>query len=260
VLHATGLSSELEGPFLREGGAAATALNVGIFVAMLLAGALLLLVLLRLKPLALRALGYAVFALATFVVCEIYLAAVGLDPSSATVVAMASSALSSALAAVRPSSPTTAAVQVVVGSLTGAMLTAMVPPTSMLAMLLAASLYDVYAVYKGPLQRLLQSLPRGEGGSRRASAGLLVPFAVDVGGLALGMGDVILYASLSSLALLTPQPDPARLAAVVAAGLVGVYLTLELLVKKRGYAPALTLPVLASAIAYVVYNSALPRP
>lgn len=253
LLHASGVSEELESPFIREEGAGAALLNAVMFVAMLLVGALLLLALLRFRVAAMKLLGYAAFALAAFTVGEIYLTALNFDSSYATILSAALSALSILLVTLRPTAPYTISVQVAVGALTGALIAAMVPSMSMVAMLVAAALYDIYAVYRGPLKRLIQRVSSGQQDAEEHRRSLLTPFAVNIGGLALGMGDVILYGSLSSVALLTPVFDPGRLIATAAAVLVGLYSTLKL-VEKQGYAPALPVPVLLSIVIYALYN------
>lgn len=253
LLESSGVSEELQGPFVKEEGAGAAVFNAGIFLAMLLAGALLILVLLHYKLYAMKVIGFAAFALAAFMVGEVYLATVWLDAGQATALSAALALSSVLLVALRPTAFYTVAVQVAVGSLTGAVIAAMVAPLSMLAMLLAAALYDIYAVYWGPLKRLVQRVSGGGQNSSGQRRSVFTPFAVNLGGLALGMGDVILYGSLSSLAFLAPAPDARRLVVVAAAVLIGVYLTLKL-VEKKGYAPALPLPVLLSVAVYTVYN------
>ncbi|MEM2187257.1 MAG: hypothetical protein QW407_06655 [Thermofilaceae archaeon] len=256
LLHTSGVSEELEGPFIREEGASAALLNAAMFVAMLLVGALLLLALLRFRVSALKLLGYATFALAAFTVGEIYLAALNLDPAHATVLSTAFTALTIILIAFQPLAIYTVSIQILVGALIGAVIAAMVPPLSMVTMLVAAALYDVYSVYRGPLKRIIQRVSgeQRDAGEQRRS--LLTPFAVNVGGLALGMGDVILYSSLSSVALLTPTPDYCRLVVIAAAVLIGLFSTLKI-VEKKGYAPALPLPILLSIAAFLLYNYVL---
>ncbi|MEM1871257.1 MAG: hypothetical protein QW517_09090 [Thermofilaceae archaeon] len=256
LLHASGVSEELEGPFVREEGAGAALLNAAMFVAMLLLGALLLLALLRFRVSALKLLGYSAFALAAFTVGEIYLAALNFEPTYATMLSAAFTVLTIILIVFQPMAIYTVSIQVLVGALIGAMIAAMVPPLSMLTMLAAAALYDLYSVYRGPLKRIIQRVSGEHQDTGEQRRSILTPFAVNVGGLALGMGDVILYSSLSSVALLTPTLDYCRLVVIAAAVLIGLFLTLKI-VEKKGYAPALPLPVLLSIASFLLYNYVL---
>ncbi|MCC6049270.1 MAG: hypothetical protein LM580_01090 [Thermofilum sp.] len=256
LLAATGLAEEIEGPFVKEEGAGAAFFNALLFASLLLAGALLLLALTRIRFALVKALGYFAFFMAAFLVGETFTVACGVEPAPATFASLAFALSATLSLALRPLSPLVVLTQVAVGSLTGSIIAAMVPPASLVAMLAAAAAYDLYAVYKGPLKRLLDGLPKGppsRGESDRRPSPL-TPFTVNVGGVALGMGDVVLYGATSSLALLTPSPDVLRMLLVIPAAIVGLALTLKL-AEKRGYAPALPLPVALALAAYLAYNA-----
>ncbi|MCX8180796.1 MAG: hypothetical protein N3E41_05435 [Thermofilaceae archaeon] len=258
LLNASGLSEELEGPFIKKEGIEATLYNTILFVSLLLAGALLLLVLIRIKVSLLKVLGYIAFAMAVFLVSETYSLALGAEPNLATVASLILTTVTVFSLATKPSSRVLAVIQVSVGSLTGSIIAAMVPPVSVLAMLSAAAAYDLYSVYWGPLKHLLERFvkPRdpGENIVDPPVPSPLTPFAVNLGEVALGMGDIVLYGALSSLALLSPRLDFVRLLAVIVAIGTGMNFTLKLL-KKKGYAPALPIPVLLSITVYMVYNA-----
>lgn len=258
VLAATGIAEEIEGPFVKEGGAEAAFFNALLFVSLLLAGALLLLALTRIRFTLVKALGYLAFFMAAFLVGETYTIACGMDPALATLASLAFAFSSTFSLALRPLSPPVVLAQIAVGSLTGAVIAAMVPPISLVAMLAAAAAYDLYAVYKGPLKRLLDGIPRDSPSQSEGAEGRgpspLTPFTVNIGGVALGMGDVVLYGALSSLALLTPTFDVLRMLLVVPSAIAGMGLTLKLL-EKRGYAPALPLPISLSLAVYFIYNA-----
>jgi len=256
VLAATGVAEEIEGPFVKHGGAEAAFFNALLFVSLLLAGALLLLALTRIRLSLVKALGYLAFFMAAFLVGETYSVALGMDPALATFASLAFAFSSTFSLALRPFSPPVVLAQIAVGSLTGSIIAAMVPPMSLVAMLAAAAAYDLYAVYGGPLKRILEGLPKGSPsrseGARKPSP--LTPFTVNIGGVALGMGDVVLYGALSSLALLTPSLDVFRMLLVVPATIAGLALTLKL-VERRGYAPALPLPLALALAVYLAYNA-----
>lgn len=258
MLAATGIAEEIEGPFIKEEGTEAALFNAVFFVSLLLAGALLLLILTRIRFSLMKALGYLAFFMAAFLVGETYTVACGVDPALATLASLIFAFSATFSLAQRPLSPPVVFAQIAVGSLTGSIIAAMVPPISLMAMLAAAAAYDIYAVYRGPLKRLLDRIPKDlpsqnrEEGSRSPSP--LTPFTVNIGGVALGMGDVVLYGALSSLALLTPTLDILRVLLVVPSAIVGVALTLKL-VEKKGYAPALPLPIALSLAVYLAYNA-----
>jgi len=256
VLAATGIAEEIEGPFVKEGGAEAAFFNALLFVSLLLAGALLLLALTRIRFSLMKALGYLAFFTAAFLVGETYGVACGADPTLAMFASLIFAFSATFSLALRPLLPPVVLVQIAVGSLTGSIIAAMVPPTSLMAMLAAAALYDLYAVYRGPLKRMLNGLSKGSPswGEGEKKPSPLTPFTVNIGGVALGMGDVVLYGALSSLALLTPSPDILRMLLVIPAVIAGVALTLKL-VEKRGYAPALPLPTALALAAYLAYNA-----
>lgn len=255
LLHASGVAELLEGPFIREEGVTPALLNSLLFIALLLAGALLLLLLAKLKLTLLRIVGSAALSTASFLVGEVYAYAIGLQPTAADLLSLALAGAALYLTLAHPSSPASSLLQVTVGSLLGPVLASMAPPTSLVLMLLAASLYDIYAVHKGPLRHLLRELLKTQSSTGAgASSSPLTPLAVNFGGVAVGMGDVILYSSMGALALLSPRPDPLRFAAVLLSMLAGVRITLRLLEKRR-YIAALPIPLSLSLAAYVSYNA-----
>jgi len=248
----TGVESVIEGPFIKEEGLTPALLNSLLFVALLFAGALMILVILiKLRKASLLKL-LASFSLssAAFLVCEVYAYALVEEPAIAIdLLSLGISALTLYAVLKHPLNPVSAALQLAVGSLLGPILAFMVAPLSLLLMLLAASLYDLYAVHRGPLKRVLEETSSRGG---RNAPPILSPLTVSLGGVTVGMGDVILYSSMIALSLTRPNLDFLRYVVVLAALYTGVYLTFKLLERRR-YVAALPIPMLLSILAYTLY-------
>lgn len=255
LLHVSGMSEIMEGPFIKEEGAAPAALNALILVALLLIGALLLITISKVKLTFMKILGFFSFFAATFIVCLTYLYALNTPPYVPEPISLLVAVVTLYLVAAHPLSPATAVAQMCIGSLLGPLIASMVPSSSLLAMLVAAALYDVFSVYKGPLRALLDQFTEHSDKlvEKKTRASPLIPFVINLGDAAIGMGDVVFYSSLSSLALTTPSLDPARFTLVLASMFIGLRLTFKLLEKQR-YAPALPLPIAISVAAYILYN------
>ncbi|RLE98535.1 MAG: hypothetical protein DRJ57_03490 [Thermoprotei archaeon] len=254
LLHMSGVAELLEGPFIKEEGVAPALLNSLLFIALLLGGALLMLLLAKLRLTFLKLVGSAALSMASFLVGEVYAYAIRLQPLAADALSVTLAVATLYLTLMRPSNPASALLQVAVGSLLGPILASMAAPTSLLLMLLAAALYDVYAVHRGPLKHLLKEVLKTQG---PADAGTgpspLAPLTVNFGGVVIGMGDVILYSSMGALALLSPRLDFLRFAIVLLSMLIGVHATLKLLEKRR-YVAALPIPLSLSLATYLSYN------
>ena len=254
LLHASGVAELLEGPFIKEEGVTPALLNSLLFIALLLSGALLMLLLAKFKLSLLKLMGSVALSTASFLVGEVYAYAVGLQPLMADALSIGLAAITLYLTLARPSNPASALLQITVGSLLGPILASMAAPTSLLLMLLAAALYDIYAVHRGPLKHLLREVLKSQGSSGAGRGpSPLAPLTVNFGGVAIGMGDVILYSSMGALALLSPRLNLLRFMVVLFSMLIGVHLTLRLLEKRR-YVAALPIPLSISLATYISYN------
>jgi len=90
--------------------------------------------------------------------------------------------------------------------------------------------YDIYAVFRGPLKQLVSAAP----------ATALAGMSVRAGEFTLGLGDIVFYSMLPSIALFYLQPLNTVL--TLAAVDVGVIATLYLLTKRR-LLPGLPIPM-----------------
>ncbi len=113
---------------------------------------------------------------------------------------------------------------------------------------IAFSLYDIYAVFRGPLKQLV--------GMGQSVA--LVGMSIRAGEFTLGLGDVVFYTMLPSIALAqlsrTASVGMAATTAVATMGVidVGVVMTLYLLSKKR-LLPGLPIPMLLGVLALGIF-------
>ena len=113
-----------------------------------------------------------------------------------------------------------------------------------LALPIAFAIYDIYAVFKGPLKSLIGTAPNIA----------LVGMSIRAGEFTLGLGDIVFYSLLPSLALFrfigTFGAEPAlyTMAAIVA----GMVVTLYLLSKRR-MLPGLPIPMLLGVLVIVRY-------
>jgi len=125
-----------------------------------------------------------------------------------------------------------------VGAEVGSFLAETLPPWTALALPIAFSIYDIYAVFRGPLKALIGTAPNVA----------LVGMSIKAGEFTLGLGDVVFYTLLPSLAFF--QWGVAQSLYTIVAIDIGMVITLFLLSKRR-LLPGLPIPMLLgiSAIA-----------
>jgi hypothetical protein len=126
-----------------------------------------------------------------------------------------------------------------VGAEVGSFFAEALPPLTALVLPAAFALYDIYAVFKGPLKMLIGTAPNVA----------LVGMSIRAGVFTLGLGDIVFYTMLPSLALLLAG-SVAALETVLAID-AGVILTLFFLTKRR-LLPGLPIPMLFG-IAVLLY-------
>jgi Presenilin len=126
-----------------------------------------------------------------------------------------------------------------VGAEVGSFFAETLPHWTALALPIAFSIYDIYAVFRGPLKALVGTAP-----------GIaLVGMSIKAGEFTIGLGDIVFYTLLPSLALFEFYPQYGLLPAVltIAAINVGMVITLFLLSKKR-LLPGLPIPMLLGVL------------
>lgn len=118
-----------------------------------------------------------------------------------------------------------------VGAEVGSFLALTLPPWTALALPIAFSIYDIYAVFRGPLKALIGTAPNVA----------LVGMSIKAGEFTLGLGDVVFYTLLPSLAYF--QWGIAQSFYTIVAIDIGMMITLFLLSKRR-LLPGLPIPML----------------
>ncbi len=126
-----------------------------------------------------------------------------------------------------------------IGAEVGSFFAETLTPGTAIALPIAFSIYDVYAVFKGPLKALIGTNP----------GVALVGMSIKAGEFTMGLGDIVFYTMLPALALFSAGVIPAIL--TMAAIDIGVIITLFLLSRKR-LLPGLPIPM-ALGIAVLAY-------
>lgn len=106
---------------------------------------------------------------------------------------------------------------VIVGGMTGTFLGVSIPMLTAIALLLALAAYDLFAVYKGPIGKMAQTADLEE------FTGAVFTY----GDLTVGMGDMVFYSMLASIAMINFGPLPFVAAAIGV--VVGAYLGFKML-------------------------------
>ena len=136
-------------------------------------------------------------------------------------------------------------------SMAGVIFTIALPAWTLAILLVALPLYDIVMVYKGLLGRLVTELSKYGEGKYPLLRGLIL----DMDGIGIGVGDLVLYATLVSLTMLQyvthgftlVQGALASLVSLVGI-LIGLFITFRYLLPIKKYAPALPIPILIGSI------------
>ena len=118
-----------------------------------------------------------------------------------------------------------------VGAEVGSFFAETLPLWTAIALPIAFSVYDIYAVFKGPLKALIGTAPNVA----------LVGMSIKAGEFTLGLGDIVFYTLLPSLALFVFGLNQALY--TIAAINVGMVITLYLLSRRR-LLPGLPIPMM----------------
>lgn len=127
-----------------------------------------------------------------------------------------------------------------VGAEVGSFFAESLPPLTALVLPAAFALYDIYAVFRGPLKQLLGTAPNIA----------LVGMSIKAGAFTLGLGDIVFYTMLPSLALLVGGYG-AALYTILAID-AGVLVTLFLLSRRR-LLPGLPIPMLFGIVVLLYF-------
>jgi presenilin-like A22 family membrane protease len=133
---------------------------------------------------------------------------------------------------------------VLIGGLTGTFLGVSIPTLTAVALLLALSAYDLFAVYKGPIGKMAESTNLEE------FTGAVFTY----GDLTVGMGDMVFYSMLASNSMMNFGPTPFLAAAT---GLIiGAYLGFKML-EGRDMFPGLPFAIILGLVFMYVASQAL---
>ncbi len=127
-----------------------------------------------------------------------------------------------------------------VGAEVGSFFAETLSPWTALALPIAFSIYDIYAVFKGPLKALLGTAPNIA----------LVGMSVKAGEFTVGLGDIVFYTLLPSLALY--QWGIVQSLYTILAIDIGMVVTLSLLSRRR-LLPGLPIPMLLGILVVGYY-------
>ncbi len=136
-------------------------------------------------------------------------------------------------------------------SMAGVIFTIALPAWTLAILLVALPLYDIVMVYRGLLGRLVTELSKYGEGKYPLLRGLIL----DMDGIGIGVGDLVLYATLVSLTMLQYvshnftliQGALASIASLIGI-LIGLFITFKYLLPIKKYAPALPIPILLGSI------------
>ncbi|MDI6807128.1 MAG: hypothetical protein QMD14_04980 [Candidatus Aenigmarchaeota archaeon] len=131
----------------------------------------------------------------------------------------------------------------------GSYLSLILLPPTLFILPLVFSVYDIYAVFKGPLKTLIKILaPRRN--MKKATSRIFGLFLAYVGGFGIGTGDLIFSAMLVSAAYIL-----IGLIGIVAVGIavnIGFLITLKLLVKYKRPIPALPISMFLGTLVFIL--------
>ena len=139
-------------------------------------------------------------------------------------------------------------------AMAGTILSITFPPLTLLILPIALIIYDIVMVYKGLLGKLVSSSGEEE---RREKRNILKGLMVDIGDLGLGVGDLVIYSMIASLDVLVSSSLGPLVTAITVLGSMacvssGLIITIEVLLPKKGYAPALPIPVALGLIPFII--------
>jgi presenilin-like A22 family membrane protease len=136
-------------------------------------------------------------------------------------------------------------------SMAGVIFTIALPAWTLAILLVALPLYDIVMVYRGLLGKLVTELSKYGEGKYPILRGLIL----DMDGIGIGVGDLVLYATLVSLTMLEYENYGFTFIEGLAASLVsllgiliGLYVTFKYILPIKRYAPALPVPILLGSI------------
>ena len=262
VLISSKILEEVETPFVREETLSGSIYNLLVFSAMFIPVVIIVYFLVRRRSIILLKLFFSMsLAIAFATIAELYLEAFFLSLNLLNEKVLYLVYVFSIVAAIQALLISLtevpelyeAFVCLIFGIAIGTFFGLILPLWSIIVLCIAISVYDLYAVFYGPLKSLIdleKKLLKSEGKPQgKTSAYLLKGMTIPVFGFRIGMGDIIFYSMIISGAYVYPSISLVRCFLSSIGIIIGSYITLKLLVKRRKAMPALPIPsLLAIAI------------
>lgn len=147
-----------------------------------------------------------------------------------------------------------------IGAEAGALFaTILKPPTAFVFPILVA-MYDIYAVFKGPLKKVVSGSPKMKGKPEKVNLDFLSLQLLDFGFVRIGLGDIVFYSMIPSISLLTVAPSLMltvglfRALLTMIATNIGVILTMVIFMKKKIALPGLPIPMLLGVATSIILS------
>jgi len=261
ILSMSKICELVETPFIREETYSATLYNTALLMSMIVVGSIMLYIFIKLKKLKiLEAIVKVLVILSIYSVVTVYgislCIIVGLeflDIVSFNIAAIAASLLMAYLILFAKKRKLVALSTIFFGSSIGAIFGSTLPSWTILAASAVVALWDIYAVFRGPLRTLVDEIKSIESTGRKSKEpGFLRGIAFSYGGVLMGLGDVVFYSMIMALSLISPTFSALRFIVVSSSIVIGAFITLKLLEKYRRALPGLPIPVFLSIIVYLV--------
>jgi len=261
---ASGILEDIESPFIKEEGVTSLAHNITTFGIMFIPVVALIYLLVRgkrviaLKLIFTSSLAFA-FAMITNLYSEALLIVLNVYDKFyylSLIFSMIAALQAVYIAFKDVPEAYEASVCFIFGVAVGTFFANLLPLWSIITLSLLISLYDLYAVFYGPLKKLIE-LERevvGHGGSGTSTpkAFLLKGMTIPLLGFRVGLGDIIFYSMIITSAYMNPRPSLLRSIITTMGVALGAYITLRILTKKGKAMPAMPLPSLISICLLVI--------
>lgn len=139
-----------------------------------------------------------------------------------------------------------------IGAEAGALFaTILKPPTAFVFPILVA-MYDIYAVFKGPLKRVVAGSPKIRGKPKKVNLEFLSLQLLDFGFVRIGLGDIVFYSMIPSISFLIAGLSGALLTIITTN--IGVILTMVIFIKKKMALPGLPIPMLLGVATSIILS------
>lgn len=263
ILVFSNISELVEMPFMKEETYYATLYNTMLLLSLIVIGSLMLYILIKFKKVKiLEAIVKVLVASSIYSIVTIYVASIcillGLeyvDLLVFNITVLVLTVIFSYLVLFTKKGFLAAFSTLLLGVSIGTLFGVTLPPWTVLAAAATVALWDVYAVFKGPLRALVDEIKSKEKVQEETyEPSFLRGIALSFKGLIIGLGDIVFYSMLMSLALSSPKFSLERFILVSLSIVVGAYITLKTLEKGHRALPGLPIPVFLGITTYIILS------